>query len=324
MPGEYPPRTVAVTTSDGTILIGQKAATASLPVVLANDQGAVPITLDAAALAALESVTIGTALPAGTALIGKVNGNATPGTPTAHRTAVVAADVVAAPGTVTCTKIAGGAATAGVYTVFVVAGNTYGRTTATQGNTTVTTETTNLTVRAAFAQVTGATFYDIFCSVDGAASKFLGRVTEAQRATGILITAQNTTGAGGTAGAVDCQFPGTGLAVNGGQVAQNTAFTPESLTGIDPSGAENLDINVTFSRTGDSVAGTLVLLPFYAMSSSHYAAGEPVTVFFGGTSGSYYPLRQTLRLPCRGRSTVVVVASIAGTGASVDLESVSN
>src|SRR4029077_10901506 len=92
-------------------------------------------------------------------------GTITPGTATAHRTGVVAADVLAAPGTVTCTKLTGvGSAVAGTYTVFVVAGNTYGRTTATQGNTTVTTETTNLGVRAAFAQVPGATFYDIYMS----------------------------------------------------------------------------------------------------------------------------------------------------------------
>ena len=78
-----------------------------------------------------------------------------PATPIAHRSAVVAADVLAVPGTVTCTKQAGGAATAGTYTVFVVAGNSHGRTLATQGNVTVVTETTNLTVRAAFAAVVG-------------------------------------------------------------------------------------------------------------------------------------------------------------------------
>lgn len=246
------------------------------------------------------------------------------GTATSHRSAVAAADVLAAPGTVTCTKQAGGAAAAGTYTVFVVAGNTYGRTTATQGNTTVTTETTNLTVRAAFAAVTGATYYDLYCSTDGAAAKFVGRVTEAQRTSGILLSAVNTTSAGGTAGAVDIQVAGTGLAVNGGQLAQNTAYTPESLTAVNPKGAEHLDLNVTFSRTGDSVAGSVVLIPFYAGGSSRYYAGDPVPVAFGGVSNAFEPLRQTFRLPVRGRQCVVVVASIAGTGATVDLEYVTN
>lgn len=264
-------------------------------------------------------------LAAGTAVIGKILSGATPGTPTAHRAAVTAADVLAAPGVVTCTKLTGvGSATAGTYTVFVVAGNTYGRTTATQGNTTVTTETTNLGVRAAFAQVAGATFYDLYMSTAGAGALFVGRVTETQRASGIIINAVNGTTAGGTANAVDIYVVGTGLAVNGGQLAQNTAFAPESLTGIDPSGAQNLDINVTFSRTGDIAAGALVLIPFYAMSSSHYAAGEPIPVNFGGVATAYEALRQTFRLPCRGRTTVIVVASISGTSAAVDIEHVTN
>lgn len=255
--------------------------------------------------------------------VNAATGLLTASTAATHRTAVAAADVLAVPGTVTCTKLSAvGSATAGTYTVFVVAGNTYGRTTATTGNTTVTTETTNLGVRAAFAAVTGASFYDIYCSVDGAASKFVGQITETQRGTGIILTAVNTTGAGGTAGAVDIYVPGTGLAVNGGQLAQNTAWTPQSLTGIDPLGSEYLDFNVTFSRTGDLVAGSLVLLPFYLGSGSAYWAGDPVTLLFGGQSGVYYPLRQTFRAPSRGRTTVLVVASIAGTGAAVTIESV--
>lgn len=265
----------------------------------------------------VEGVAGGTAVPTLT--------KATAGTATAHRAGITAADVLAAPGTVTCTKLTGvGAATAGTYTVFVVAGNTYGRTTATQGNTTVTTETTNLGVRAAFAAVAGATFYDIYMSTAGAGALFVGRVTETQRASGIIINAVNGTTAGGTANAVDVYLAGTGLAVNAGQLAQNTAHTPEGLTGIDPAGAANLDFNVTFSRTGDSAAGALTVIPYYLGSNAHYWAGDPVTLTFGGASGSYYPLRQTFRAPCRGRTTVVVVAQISGTGAQVDIESVAN
>lgn len=284
-------------------------------------------------------VEVAVALPAGSAVIGEVGidqttpgttnavvPRAVAGTPTAYRTAVVAADVIAVPGTVTCTKQAGGSAGAGTYTVFVVAGNYYGRTTAKQGDTTVTTETTNLTVRAAFAAVTGATFYDIYCSTDGAAAKWVGRITEAQRGTGIKITAVGVTGAGGVAGAVDIEVTGTGLAVNGGQLAQNTAYYVENgaIAAVDPAGAENLDLDVAFSRTGDAVAGSLVLLPFYAGASGRYYAGDPVPVSFGGVANAYESMHQTLRLPVRGRQVKVLVASIAGTGASVDLESVTN
>lgn len=242
----------------------------------------------------------------------------------AYRSAVTAADVIGAPGTVTCTKQAGGSATAGTYTVYVVAGNLYGRTTATAGNVTVTTETTNLTVRAAFAAVTGATFYDIYCSVDGAASKFVGRITEAQRGTGIKLTAVNTTGAGGIAGAVDVEVPGTGLAVNGGQVAQNNAYSIPAA--VDCSNRQYVDFDLSFSRTGDITVQSLVVIPFFLNArDSTYYAGEAQTIIFGGQSGAYNPNKQRLRVETRGNAGMaLVVASIGGTGASLSIDSTLN
>ena len=244
--------------------------------------------------------------------------------PVANRTAVAAADFIAAPGTVTCTKIAGGSATAGTYTVFVAAGNVYGRTTATQGNTTVTTETTNLTVRAAFAAVTGATFYDIYCSTDGAAAKFVGRITEAQRASGIKLTAVNVTGAGGTAGAVDIEVPGTGLAVNAGSLVQNVAYAIPAATAVDCTGYQYVDFDLAFSRTGDSVAAALKVIPMFKNSrTAAYFAGEPMTITFGGASGSHYANKQRIRVETRGAPGMhLLVASIAGTGASCEIDAV--
>lgn len=238
-----------------------------------------------------------------------------------YRSAIVAADVLAAPGTVTCTKQAGGSATAGTYTVFVVAGNAYGRTTAKQGNTTITTETTNLTVRAAFDAVAGATFYDIYASTDGAAAKFVGRITEAQRASGIKLTAVNVTGAGGTAGAVDIEVPGTGLAVNGGQLAVNNAYSIPAAT-VNCAGMQYVDFDLSLSRTGDIAAQSLALVPFfYNARTGIYFAGDQKIVTFGGVSGNYYPNRQRLRIETRGNSGVaLVVAAIGGTGASLDMD----
>ncbi len=240
--------------------------------------------------------------------------------PVAYRSAVVAADLLAAPGTVTCTKQAGGAATAGTYTVFVVAGNVYGRTTATQGNVTVTTETTNLTVRAAFAAVAGATYYDIYCSVDGAASKAVGRITEAQRASGIKITAVGVTGAGGVAGAVDVEVPGTGLAVNGGQLAQNTAYAIPSAI-VDCAGFRYVDFDLALTRTYDAVAPALTVVPFfYNTTTATWFAGALQTISFGGTSGAYSALQQRLRVEARGNHKMaLLVAAIAGTGASLTI-----
>lgn len=241
-------------------------------------------------------------------------------TPAAYRSAVTAADLIAAPGTVTATKQAGGSCTAGVYSVVVVAGNVYGRTTAVNGNVQVTTETTNLTVRAAFAAVTGATFYDIYCSVAAAgAALFVGRITEAQRASGIKLTAVNTTGAGGTAGAVDIEVTGTGLAANAGQNAQNTAYAIPAAAAVDCSGYQYLDVDVDLTRTGDAVAPALKLLPFfYNALTASYDAGDLLTLSFGGTSGSYLPTKQRVRIEARGNAGMhLLVASIAGTGASV-------
>jgi len=236
-----------------------------------------------------------------------------------YRSAVSAADQLAVPGTVTCTKEAGGSAGAGTYTIFVVAGNGHGRTTAKQGNATVTTETTNLTVRAAFAAVEGAEYYDIYCSTDGAASKFVGRITEAQRASGIKLTAVNTTGAGGTAGAVDIEVTGTGLAVNGGQLAENTAFVvPDAF---DPGVSQYVDFDLAMSRSGDIAAPSVKLMPFFLnRRTGEYHAGAIQAITFGGATTVHNSLRQRLRIETRGQPVALAVASIAGTGASLDID----
>lgn len=242
--------------------------------------------------------------------------------PLAYRSAIVAADLLAAPGTVTCTLLtAVGSAVAGTYTIFVVAGNAYGRTTATQGNATVTTATTNLGIRAAFAAVTGATYYDLYCSVDGAASKFVGRVTEAQRLSGIILTAVNVTGAGGLANSVDIYVPGTGLAVNGGQLAQNTAYAIPASP-IDCTGAQYVDFDLTLTRSGDSVAPSLVVVPFFLNSrTSTYDQGAIQTLTFGGATTVYQALKQRFRVECRGNTGMaLLVAAIGGTGASLDVD----
>jgi len=234
----------------------------------------------------------------------------------------VAADVLAVPGTVTCTKLTGvGSATAGVYTVFVVAGNVYGRTTATQGNTTVTTETTNLGVRAAFGAVPGAAFYDLYCSTDGAAAKFVGRVTEVQRASGIILTAVNTTGAGGAINSVDIYVPGTGVAVNGGQLAQNTAYVIPASP-INCSGDQYIDFDLSFSKTGDSAALAATVIPFFLNSrTGTYFEGTPIVITFGGATTVVQALNQMLRVEARGNTGVaLVVAVISGTGASLNVD----
>lgn len=240
-----------------------------------------------------------------------------------YRSAVTAADVLAPPGTVTTSKQAGGGATAGVYNVKVVAvitgaTNGAGRTTATAGSGTVTTETTNLTVRAAFAQVVGATHYDIYCSTD-TDPKWVGRITEAQRVSGIKLTAVNTTGAGGTAGAVDVEVPGTGLQA-ALVAAVNTAYVIPANP-IDCTGFECCDLDLGFARTGDAVELSAILIPFLRNSDdSAYYACQEFYPSFGGRAGVYGSVRQSLRVDVRGRSALALVfAQLAGTGVSADV-----
>jgi hypothetical protein len=260
------------------------------------------------------------ALKAGTNVIGKVQTSVTPAAPAAYRAAVIAADVIAAPAAVTTSKQAGGSVTAGVHKIKVVAVTPYGRTTATAGAN-VTTETTNLTVRAAFAQVTTATAYDIYCSTD-ADPLWVGRVTEAQRASGIKITAVGITGAGGVAGAVDIEAVGTGQA-SGTTAAVNTAYSIPASP-IDTTGYQYLDIGFTCTRTGDAAAAALSFIPFFYNSrTTTYEAGSVYSLTFGGTAGNYQPMKQRIRIETRGNSAVaIVVASIAGTGMSVDMDAV--
>lgn len=238
-------------------------------------------------------------------------------TPILHRSAVVAADVMAAPGTVTCTKQAGGSCNAGEHYVKVVAINGYGRTTATAGNTTVTTETTNLTVRAAFAAVAGATHYDIYCST-ASNPLWVGRITAAQRTSGIVIDAVGSTAAGGTAGAVDIAEVGTGLAADT-TAAVNTAYVPP--TPVDCSGYSNIHFDIELTRTGDAVAPALVVVPYYynAVAAVSFA-GSPSTLTFGGATNVYTARRQRLTVACYGAAGCgLLVQSIAGTGASVNV-----
>ena len=243
-----------------------------------------------------------------------------PQTPTAYRTAIVAADVVAVPGTVTCTKINGvGALTAGVYYVKVVAANAHGRTTAKAGDTTVTTETTNLCIKAAFAAVTGATHYDIYCST-AADPLFVGRITEAQRASGIIINAVNTTTAGGAVDSVYIYPIGTGLAAGTTAAVSNAWVIPASP--VVCTGYTYVDFLVSCTRTGDLVAPALTVAPFlYDSRDATYYQGAAYTHVFGGTAGLYNGMKFSLRVDVRGcAAAALLVQAIAGTGLAVTVD----
>jgi len=235
----------------------------------------------------------------------------------AYRSAIAAADVLAAVTTPTCTKLAGGGATAGTYTVLISAGNKYGRTIPTTGDTTVTTETTNLTVRAAWAKVTGAEFYDLFCSTAGAAALWVGRITEAQRLAGGTLTAVATyASTGGIAGAIDIEAVGTGLAAN--TIVVSNAFSLPAVFALANRQLWGFDIE--FARTGEAVAASLIVVPFFWNAKAQdYILGAPQEVVFGGATSIFGGWKQRVDVLSSARSVGLLVAKIAGTGAAVTI-----
>jgi hypothetical protein len=259
------------------------------------------------------TLTLGT----GSNLVGQVGINVTPTTPVLYRSNVTAADTLAAMGTVTCTKIAGAGLTGGAYITNVVAGNAYGRGIAKVGSATITTETTNLRINAAWAAVTGATFYDIYCTT--VAALWSGRVTAAEHAAGVLLSDKS---AGSAPNSVDINVIGTGLA--GSLAVQNTAYSLPTVTSplpaevVDTTGHQYIDFDCFCSRTGDAAAPSITVCPFYYDSlAAKWVAGQAYTPSFGGASGAYGSMAFSVRGECRGRLTALVVQAIAGTGMSL-------
>ncbi|MCR4375994.1 MAG: hypothetical protein NUW22_14220, partial [Acidobacteria bacterium] len=89
---------------------------------------------------------------------------------------------------------------------------------------------------------------------------------------------------------------------------------------VDCSGHQYVDFDITMSRTGDAVAPALTVIPYYLdASGAAYTAGTATVLTFGGASGDYESLKQRIRVEARGNSVALLVESIAGTGASVDI-----
>jgi len=235
-----------------------------------------------------------------------------------YRSGIVAADFCAATGALTTSIESGGSLVNGqTYKSKVVGGNVYGRTTATAG-TDRAADAVNKTLRILFAAVTGITFFDIYVSVD-ADAKWVGRITEAQRASGIKITAVGVTGAGGTPGGVDVEVPGTGLQ-SLVTAAENTAYAiPATIGGVK---ADYVDFDLAFSRTGDAVAPSLTVVPFFGNGlDGTYYLGDHKSLVFGGQSGVFQAMQQRLRVELKGHPLVgLLVAKIAGTGASLSIK----
>jgi len=207
----------------------------------------------------------------------------------AHRTAVATADKITSP---TCVdKLAAGSTTITLATTALygaISARIAGIGSAGAGIISAAfTPTLNKSVLMAVAQVTGATHYDLFLSVD-AAPKWVARITEAQRAAGCAVTAVGVVGAGGSAGVVDIQVVGTGVVTTVSEFssANNNAY---NLTGITPTvtctGRKNARVYATFTR-GDCLATpTCSIIPF-TKTGTTWAAGDTVTMNLGTSAGN--------------------------------------
>jgi hypothetical protein len=257
--------------------------------------------------------------------------NAVRNTATLHRSAITAADkvVTLASASVTASGQTGGSLTTSTtYFWCVVPGNKYGTAgIPASGGVGSTATSTNTAIRLAFAAVTGAEYYDLFLSTD-AAPKLVGRITEAQRATGGLLTVASTgtagctIGAGGIAGAIDVRVPGTGQQTSAANLAQNNAYLPDTVAGVGYvtcAGYSTAHIQVAVTLTDLFTAPTLALVPFlYNDTDGFYHQATAVTMSLLTAVGQAQ--RQDFVVATDGASRMVVcLGSLAGNNLTVSV-----
>ena len=244
---------------------------------------------------------------------------------TLHRDVVAAADVVAAPANPTLADRSAdsGSLTANTsYKVALVAGNRWGVTTtnpAVQSTTTANDANNAHVIRVTFSQVAGADYYDVFLSTD-AAPKWVARVTEAQRASGIIVSAVGTLIAGGTAGAVDVRVVGTGQQTTAANFLTNNAYRPDNVTPVDCTGHSKARLHIKVSLTDLRSAPALTIVPFFRdpTSTSDWFQGQPQTLSLLADSGT--ALEQDFEINVDGCSAFsVLVDAISGQGASCSI-----
>lgn len=242
-----------------------------------------------------------------------------------HRSAVAAVDTLALPGTLALSDISNDGATSlanVAYHCLVSAFNRWGPT-GVGADPGAITPTATHAVRCTFSQVTGADGYDIFLST-AANPLWVGRITEAQRATGDrIISAVGTVGArAGTtvAGTIDIGVVGTGLGTNVNPFVVNNAYTPATPTPINCAGYSKAHCHVQLSVTDLRSLPTLTITPFYQdqTSTGDWFAGAQQAVTLLTAAGQ--TLEQDVVLTVDGATNLVVlVQTITGQGAAANI-----
>lgn len=245
-----------------------------------------------------------------------------------HRSAIATADKCVVPTLATKSQSdTGGSLPASTtYYVSAAAGNLFG----TAGACNVLTQATGANAAATHSvlltvpQVVGATYYDIFFSVD-AAPKWIGRITEAQRAAGdyqIQTYATVTSGGGNAAGTVLIGTVGTGIQTTNAVYAANNAYiTPTPTATIDCNGKSYVDVWIEMTLTDLRSAPSLSLMPIFesGQTPADYFCGSPINVpVMNGSVGQ--GLKQMYRVDVEDMAELIIaVGTISGQGASVDI-----
>ena len=242
----------------------------------------------------------------------------------AHRTAITAADKVPAI-TITAADqpaipVSGGTLTAVSHGIGVAPGNSYGS--AGVSALVTVTPTVNKSIDINIPQVVGAEYYDIFLSTSTTAPLWVARVTETQRATGCAITAVATVGAGGSAGVVNVQVVGTGLASTSAPFVANNAYIPTGITAISCAGKTKAYIYLDLTVTDLRSVPTIEINPFMQNNDSEstkwFQIESQAIAIMNGATGQ--PLPQVFVVDVNSaRNLIVLVGTISGQGTSVNI-----
>jgi hypothetical protein len=238
-----------------------------------------------------------------------------------HRLNVAAVDKLALAGAPSLAAVteAGSTLANTAYNVAVVAGNRWGPSGQAAVPTTAITPTASQAIRATIAQIAGADYYDIFLSVD-TAPKWVGRISEAQRAAGgwiISTVGSPTLGGGAPAGQVDLGIVGTGQQTSALAFTTNNAYTPATPPPVICVGFSRMHAHVKLAVTDLRSAASLTIIPFFndIGSTGDWYQGAARTLTILGAVGQC--LLQDFEMDVDGANAVVwLVDAIAGQGAA--------
>lgn len=291
------------------------------PVVIIDGTTGSPVSFGSSGSAGTE-VNISQDTP-GTTNYVEARTSARRGSSTLHRSGITAVDKLSVPSSPTVADVATGGSLAfnTTYNVTLAAANKYGPTTVPAvGSVTTANDAANTHVaRTTIAQVTNATHYDLFIST-AANPLWVARITEAERAAGVTITAVGTVSATSPgAGIVDIRVVGTGVASNAAPFNVNNAYHLSSITAINLAGFNQCIFTFKLTVTDLRSLPTLAIAVFEVNTS---VAGDYHLVL------SSTPVMLSARTPLllRGSASVagntsvlVAVDTISGQGASLDV-----